>query len=1417
VGHNESTDSGDEDNAALQLALKMSLDTTCNEQMSNSFVKQKVFLKILDDLVMSLSGSNHPIIQHHIPVMDLLLSLVFHSHGDEEKSFLGKMMCNRICDQISKLTKTFLENDEPLSSSSRLMRYSFVLCLKCLVCLLTNNNIINDKEVIPDDSHQDAHIFEGSTVNEKTREKTDPRFICEEHGVPAVRRRCSHGENKDRRFYVCGMERKNRCKYFKWADSTPSLKPHEKQRSSDVSKHAEVSYNSDLQQTLWSLLTNGDRDSPLQVQLCNLLQNILKKFETNGSLDLNALIDLDEKTACNTKDATISYLSLFNEDKESEKEDFTDGVTLSFDKLGPLRSEAIGLPSQYASFSRVNDSTFIETIVDLLSLVAMKSSTAVDSGASWKCWFAPLCEIISTNLSIKLRTQAKTMLKRLCGGRRAIYRRVRDHHVFGYLFSQLLLLCEQPLLAALSVKEKARRCGSMWMNPDWTWKTLPSGCFIGVEDLISEDSHTVNEMEKINKVLDDLISITKSRRKNWRHFCGLPKFPKNVRVTNCFNFLQDDGDIYDRSPYCLLLWIACALPVSKQIKVFQLMEVAFDSSHTPTSSSEPINQTGDDCGILSTGTDAGSDCEGSTPNNASSSSSYHPESIGPEEILLNGAGRFTTDDFFAFVYHFVLHGKDKEVRSLSSKVTQKLVKNLSTTQYDNLFYRLVALCQRDISELGCNATEYLSLLNALASDERILSSRYFKNIMSIILTCCIQQLTICLGIKSKSFNTLNMTLFEPELDKRNSQGKHMYDTASCARCHMRRPFFSNSHGTSGTSSSDEELKISWHPDQLRDFKKSRLDTLALKTVNTEFSNHVQLKTRLSISEIHLAIGDPRGRFVKTIIVYFSPRPVGDVNELKAVEYKPFWQRIGTLSVARGAGQASLKLTAPVVAANLKFEYLEFYEKINSGRSSDGTLLLHCPRCTRVVNNSHGGVCGHCGEVAFQCRKCRHINYDRLDAFFCVECGYCASGNFSFELLSGFATRAVSIVDDEGLERAAKLLRFFNKRHYEMKNMLMSKLRDCDHTSKVMKSLVGNDALFASTYGAALEQSLLGNLPNTNRKGTEESSEKDLAKKRRVLTTNYNSSQRQNDLSSRSAANRARSLLSLARQIRNESNLDDRTTRGDILLQQAILHSGGALGNEDIFQDDDMEMVDYPPPERLQNADIPDPLSRLVANIQARVRGVNNVGEISNPTDPNRAGAGSTLTKDNDTVHETRKKSGSPPLVVEDYDKLYHQMRESEKECFDLRKKIVAWKRLNRDAVANCGSALSAINVCESYIPVTCSHCAPSIALNLLTLVTTLIENNIPNSEQALTRDFVAALFEGSPQEERELHDLKRSVIVTVTTKSELGSQLVFHELQSRLHGGSDINSAEILGKLMENDFPSLGRFLDLAVTTLSKA
>jgi E3 ubiquitin-protein ligase UBR4 len=42
-----------------------------------------------------------------------------------------------------------------------------------------------------------------------------------------------------------------------------------------------------------------------------------------------------------------------------------------------------------------------------------------------------------------------------------------------------------------------------------------------------------------------------------------------------------------------------------------------------------------------------------------------------------------------------------------------------------------------------------------------------------------------------------------------------------------------------------------------------------------------------------------------------------------------------------------------------------------------------------------GTCRYCRENARQCKKCRNINYENLDAFICNECGYCKYARFEY--------------------------------------------------------------------------------------------------------------------------------------------------------------------------------------------------------------------------------------------------------------------------------------------------------------------------------------------------------------------------------------------------------------------------------------
>lgn len=195
------------------------------------------------------------------------------------------------------------------------------------------------------------------------------------------------------------------------------------------------------------------------------------------------------------------------------------------------------------------------------------------------------------------------------------------------------------------------------------------------------------------------------------------------------------------------------------------------------------------------------------------------------------------------------------------------------------------------------------------------------------------------------------------------------------------------------------------PGQLSSFCRNPLDMGTESTTTSEFSSFVALNHHSFISTIHIEIESPR-RYVKTINFYFSPRPIDQISHLKSEQYSRFWQLCGVISLPRDCTRTSYTLPTPVIAANLKIEYAEFHEKSMSTKASDGSVIVQCPRCRRVVSNAHG-VCASCGEVAFQCRKCRHINYERLDAFLCVECGYCASATFQYDLTAAVATSIIT--------------------------------------------------------------------------------------------------------------------------------------------------------------------------------------------------------------------------------------------------------------------------------------------------------------------------------------------------------------------------------------------------------------------------
>ncbi len=131
-------------------------------------------------------------------VLQLAVDLVLNAKTDELKASRGKEM-------VGALTKHLKSLIEGCSSDAELPRDTctkIVMTLRSLTSLvLARRDIMNRK----------FSLETKGKSNSRQKDKTDPRFVCDVHGVPAVRRRCSHGVHKDRRFYVCGLERKHRC------------------------------------------------------------------------------------------------------------------------------------------------------------------------------------------------------------------------------------------------------------------------------------------------------------------------------------------------------------------------------------------------------------------------------------------------------------------------------------------------------------------------------------------------------------------------------------------------------------------------------------------------------------------------------------------------------------------------------------------------------------------------------------------------------------------------------------------------------------------------------------------------------------------------------------------------------------------------------------------------------------------------------------------------------------------------------------------------------------------------------------------------------------------------------------------------------------------------------------------------------
>ena len=108
-----------------------------------------------------------------------------------------------------------------------------------------------------------------------------------------------------------------------------------------------------------------------------------------------------------------------------------------------------------------------------------------------------------------------------------------------------------------------------------------------------------------------------------------------------------------------------------------------------------------------------------------------------------------------------------------------------------------------------------------------------------------------------------------------------------------------------------------------------------------------------------------------------------VDELSSVFGKPEqWTQMAEARLEPCQTEVTVAFEVPVVGNALLIEFVDFHTSLQALSSE----ILQCPRFSRVVTGKHG-ICRYCHENVYQCRQCRNINYENLDAFLCNECGF----------------------------------------------------------------------------------------------------------------------------------------------------------------------------------------------------------------------------------------------------------------------------------------------------------------------------------------------------------------------------------------------------------------------------------------------
>jgi hypothetical protein len=968
-----------------------------------------------------------------------------------------------------------------------------------------------------------------------------------------------------------------------------------------------------------------------------------------------------------------------------------------------------------------------------------------------RTWFPFLCELILSQKEDFLKKLSKKCLFALCGDDQELYLSVRDHHSFCYQVSSLASTLEHGLKGCLAVNEKARLCGeTRRTNAEASWNSLTMGEIVGTDHLVPESITSSQAVLSAGAILDKIWLIARRRPPSWHRFGRLSSFPatsiSNHKFSAFSSFLKE---VLSGPPIRVILASMCLLNGQGQLKCLRLFEQLLDRH-------SPITDT------------ASAPCE----------SVFDLIPCGPHELD-------------SFVFRFVSQSSHSDVRKIGIAIVEKLCSVRNRKEVGALFHRLLCTQVNYTTRVGKDSTEFFLLLQRILK----IGLPFYLGIAkssSLVEDLWLKQVQ---EIQSESVRAIHeCAYFEARLGSPVHR-KH-FDFSCCLHCdgnnqsasREKRSSKGNGGAISSANGADKldpipkgplaspqpsiislSQEVKWHPEQVSGFARGRPDCGKSSCVSDEFNSYIRLRYRLALSEVHVEVRDPRGRFVKTIDVFYTPGPVPNIENLKDGTNK--WEACAQLHFSRGATSSNCKLPEVVVAANIKIRYSDFYERLGSSKSLDGSLQVHCPRCTRLVTNAHG-VCGNCGEVAFQCRKCRHINYERLDAFLCVECGFCASGTFSFEFIAGVASNAVVITNDKELERSNQMYATASELREDITGALKDKLAELLRKKK-KNTRPDKEPLFSPELQLAFFSNEAGSrasckevedsVVSLNKLGRQGTVVKAVARSSSLTTTGV-------------FPNQTASLRRLFRSWRPNSSTSRRLP---------VSEGGGeVLGGDIQIEEDDTEVFGLLEQgsslSRMAGLDAADPLNRLLASVQSFHDG--RASEFDEIYEQNEARGPFKL--------KSQVRGHSSGELLQLCERLYHLKREAEYEAHRLNEKICAWRRLEMGSLVPKAPANP-----TSFIPSRCSVCSHSIALHFLILWLNLFEAD--PSCVIVTHAMIQSLLEEDSGFTKNLRNLKRTVVKEIALRSKVGAALVLKILTRRLAVFEEINCTSILGMIIK--------------------